>query len=487
MKRLLSLLKIIIFATAFLMFFCLHQIELESLIIPATYSLPILILILAYFRSPFLEKAVLKYPKFLFVFLFVVGAASRIYWNFFSGIIQTSDAAWYLEHGVNISQGKYLFFAGKQTGPAIMAALGLLLTPFSTEKAATFPLLLVAVFLPVLVFYIVRKLSGLYPALIGMAITVFWPEALFYSNFITASYYQNFFICLGYALWLKRSKNFSEKITVREQLWPIFAGISFGVAQYMRANTLFFLLGAAVVIGLTKTSRRSLVGLGVGFVFACLPILAHNLKEYQLLSFSPSQNSGTTMVIGTHFETKGHFYMTFNQEIDDELNLLIAENKLPNLTDMVTRNKAATHLALKRISSDPLGFLRLAFFYKWPVYWANASSLAWTFEGTQFQNQTQLINDAGFFTERVHRILVVLVGFALIFIGFRASPEFILELSPFIVGCLLIASVHLFAEIQSQYHVTILGFYPILAALGFGFLYNMKLREKLYSLLKYSS
>jgi len=474
-------------ATAFLMLFCLRKIEALSLTIPGTYSVPILILVVTFFKNSFFKTQMQKHCKKIFWTLLTISLVSRTYWNFFSEAIQTSDAAWYLEQGINISHGKFLLYAGKQTGPSILAALGIILLPLPTTKAALFPLLLVTAFFPILIFYFLKTVTNIPTALIGMTIAVFWPEAFFYSNFITASVYQSFFILLGYIFWLfSINKNETLKSNFL-WLWPLVGGIFMGIAQYMRPNTIIFVVGIAIVIAMEKTAIRKLLVLLVGFVTICLPIIFFNWSEYKIISISPSQNAGNSLVIGTNFASKGHYYENFNKEIDEELTQLITQNKISDSRDMINRSRAAKSLALKRILSDPFRFIDLAINYKWPVYWANSASLAWTFEGTEFETKTELINEASFFTERFHRILVFLTFLSLFIAFFRAENLFFIRTTPFIVGTLAIASVHLIAEVQSQYHVSVSSFFPICGALGFAYLDSFNIREKLFNLLKYAS
>lgn len=473
--------------TAFLMLFCLRKIETLSLAIPGTYSIPIFFLTLGFLKNSFFRNKLQRHHKKIFWTLFIISLLSRTYWNFFSQATQTSDAAWYLEQGIKISQGKFLLFAGKQTGPSIISALGILLLPLPTTKAALFPLLLVTAFFPVLIFYFLKMVTNIPTALIGMAIAVFWPEAFFYSNFITASVFQSFFILLGYIFWLfSISKNETTKSKFF-WFWPFFAGIFMGVAQYMRPNTTFFIIGIAIVIAMEKSAIKKLLVLLSGFITICLPIFFFNWSEYKIISISPSQNAGNSLVIGTNFDSKGHYYENFNKEIDQELTDLIAQNKLPNSTDMINRSHAANSLALKRILSNPSKFMDMAINYKWPVYWANSASLAWTFDGTQFEGQTDLINEANFFNERFHRILVFLIFLSLLIVSFRAENLFFVKTTPFVVGTLAIASVHLIAEIQSQYHISASSFFPICGALGFAYLDSFNIRQKMFNLLKYAS
>ncbi|MCB0415712.1 MAG: glycosyltransferase family 39 protein, partial [Bdellovibrionales bacterium] len=331
------------------------------------------LLIVMKFRT-FIEK---NEKKIIYSF-FLLFIAFRFWWAFFSDVMQTSDSKYYLDQAIKMTQGEPLLSLYKQTGPSVIASLFMWLSGVNSYIVGVIPIFIFSCLEIFLLYKLTRMFFGFIPALISVLLIGFWPEHIVYSNIVSNSLYQGVLLLLfAYFFHIGLRVNRSR---LRIALF-LFSGLFAAMAQYMRATSLIFMISFLFIYLVSKTNWRCIFLVLTGFVIGTLPILVFNYKNIGIVSFSPSQFSGYSLLIGTNLSSRGHYYETFGQEVDEEVEKLVREGKYVNSNlNILDKNRVATNMKIKNILKNPIEFVKVAVEYKMPIFWADGASFTWSLQ-----------------------------------------------------------------------------------------------------------
>ncbi len=420
----------------------------------------------------------LKNKRSLLFLIIAVGFFIRFYWHFFSGIEQTSDAAFYVQQGREILAGKYFLSPYKQSGPGMMSAFSMWIFKSELEWIAILPVFFVSVAFIPLIYWLGKNLFGTVAGVLSAFLFAIWPEPILYTNLVTAHWYQGFFICLGLCF---ATHPFQLNEVKRKIKWNstfcFIAGLSIGFSQYMRGSSLLFFVSFLLILYFLQLNYSKVFALILGFILITAPILVFNWNQFEIFSFSPAQNSGMSLFIGTDIGRQGHYYDKYWEDVEKQVSSMIQAGTLnPKANSQHNLNLAATTVAIKRIMDRPMEMLKLAGLHKMPIFWAEPASLAWSLPGSILEKRNPEISvKISSAHERSFAALVLLCCLSLIVALFRmrdlrGKPYFWAICS----GSSGIAIVHFFAEIQSQYHMVLEWVFPLLGAGLLSFLLQTK-------------
>jgi 4-amino-4-deoxy-L-arabinose transferase-like glycosyltransferase len=231
-----------------------------------------------------------------------------------------------------------------------------------------------------------------------------------------------------------------------------------------RTQSAFFVMPLCLVIIIHRMTSKTLQGksLSIYLVGAALIVgaqMCNTAIHTGKASLHPSDNSALVLMFGTNVESSGRFNHS-------DLNRIHWLSPLSD-EDRARALEQATSLALTRIASDPIGFLKFAMTTKVRELWNPVESLVWA-GANQPPADTYL-----FFLETTSRIgviaLLILTLFSLFLaqLGKRSlgSSDTIMLISC-IAGILSIEAVHIFFEVQGRYSLFVYPFLLVISAIG---------------------
>jgi 4-amino-4-deoxy-L-arabinose transferase-like glycosyltransferase len=269
-------------------------------------------------------------------------------------VAPSSDAEWYLLRAIGLAAGQgYLDNAGAQTAfwpagwPMAMSVLFRLTGP-SVLAVGLFNLAS-AVLTGYLALLLGRRLFGSEAAArLGLLLFALYPNAIGYVPLALTEVFYTALLLLG--CWLV--------IARRSLLWLVAAGVVFGFATLVKAQTLVMvpLLFAIDWLRDGDIWRRlpRLVGQGaLVLAMAALTVLPWTVRNHVQLGhwIAVSTNGGFTLLTGNNDTATGDY--TPN---DPTVTALMARRDL----DEVTRDAEAKRLGMQWIAANPGGFLALA-------------------------------------------------------------------------------------------------------------------------------
>jgi Dolichyl-phosphate-mannose-protein mannosyltransferase len=410
----------------------------------------------------------------IFWVCFGIGSSLRIFWFLFSGISQTSDASYYIQQSKKILGLEMFLDPSKQVGPGYMIAISKIIFPFNGEWVSVLPVLLVSLLGMVLVFILTERLIGLVPACIALFFAAFSPEHILYTNILTAHWFQSFWLLAGLVFWVN-----SDPCRTGSAKSLFLCGICFGLSQYMRGSSIYFILVFLALEALWLRRWRSIFTVSWVFIVVVTPILVFNFTRLGLISLSPSQNSGFSLYLGTDFETRGHYRDNYWLDLINEVERLKGRGELPEgEASQVSLNKAGTKMALSRIHEQPHRFSIMAM-DKLSEFWASGASLAWSLEGSILETSDKSVERslARALDDLAHfSIFLTIIGFALYAKFFSGAS---LKIISIFMAASAIAGIHCIAEVQSQYHMIVFWIYPVGVALFSDAVLKIFLRKKI--------
>lgn len=292
------------------------------------------------------------------------------------------------------------------------------------------------------------------------------PSTVAYSSVVSPEAVFNLFLlAAAYAL--------SLAYRLRENSLAFVAMSSgcFAVLYLTRPVGLFFLLGAALFalssIGPRAAGqgrwRRLLLALGGPFAVV---ILFNAGVGYQALGefrLNPHGGGAANLLNGTNYATKG----TYSQD-DMEL----AGFQGPNPVSWKEASANATRIALARISSDPVRFIRFALTDKVTSMWgSDTQGLYWSLQASPHLERIQssgLYQAMARLTDAFYLLCMLSFVAALGFAVFRKAPAMLVL--PWLLPLLVMAVLHVFIETQGRYHIPFMPFIYSAAALMIGHL-----------------
>jgi 4-amino-4-deoxy-L-arabinose transferase-like glycosyltransferase len=244
----------------------------------------------------------------------------------------------------------------------------------------------------------------------------------------------------------------------------------FALLFLTRPVGLFFLLGAAL-FALSSFGPRAPGGgrryahllLALGGPFAVV-ILFNAGVGYQALGefrLNPHGGGAANLLNGTNYATKG----TYSQ---DDMELAGFQGRNPVSWKEASAN--ATRIALARISSDPVRFIRFALTDKVTSMWgSDTQGLYWSLQASPHLERIQssgLYQAMARLTDAFYLLCLLSFVAALAFAAFRKVPAMLVM--PWLLPLLVMAALHVFIETQGRYHIPFMPFIYSAAALMIG-------------------
>ncbi|MBR9699975.1 hypothetical protein GOV09_05955 [Candidatus Woesearchaeota archaeon] len=385
------------------------------------------------------KKFMSFFSRFSIVHVFLLGVALRFLWLVFSNPIQTSDFLDYQNMAVDIMNGQYIFNPIKPTGASIITAMSYKLFGVH-DLAALAPIVLLSSISILLIYGLCKHFFGKRTAIIVSLLFALLPEHIMYVNLIGSDVYFSFFILLGIYFLL----------VPKEKLY--LAGISFGIAQYFRPLAFIPVLAAILFFFVVKkqdikTSIKNSIIVIILFAVVVSPIVSYNQSELGIVSISPSQMGGWSMLLATNPEFKGQYNT-------DDLALLDAEVRARENTgvhDHVFRDNVAKELAIQRFKEHPGRYAMTTIAYKPLRFWSRPS-LGWSLEGIESKLAMSILY---FGATMIHRMLLVL-SMILLVLHFKKEWWKNEGIYFMLFYTVLVFGSHLLLEVQPRYHHVLL-------------------------------
>jgi 4-amino-4-deoxy-L-arabinose transferase-like glycosyltransferase len=412
------------------------------------------------------------------VSIILIGSCLRILWSQFSSVEQSSDFAFYASMAEHVFRGEYMLTPRKQSGPALVGGfIYWLLGAPNINAVLLFQAVVSSLTLP-LVYLGTKRLFGSIAAFCSLIIIAFNPESWVYVNLFGNEPYLAFLIT---AAWFLISNELGNNKLGRTVVYFFFAGFSLGLAQYMRAtgSLVFFTILLLLPFTINRTPR-CLISFTVGFILTIYPIISFNYQKLGIISVSPSQYSGMSLLIGTNIKTKGVYYGEFFDEIDQEI---VTREKYGSLdfrkevkdyaelsgltlfeADWVLKDRIAAEIALHRLKTNGFQIAKIAIFFKIPVFWGGVSGYEWSLDSSFVHAFWPSANLYLFRVSEVfHRLCILLGTVSLVFLAKFGSKPARQSVAIYGAAALALGGLHMFVEIQSKYHYSIMTLFPIIA------------------------
>lgn len=303
----------------------------------------------------------------------------------------------------------------------------------------------------------VSGLAGLMYALAPSTVaysSVVSPEAVFNLLLVAAAYS----LSLAYR---QREKSVT---------FVAMSSLCFALLFLTRPVGLFFLLGAALFV-LSSFGPRAAGGgrqypqllLALGGPFAVVVLLNAGVvyQAIDVFRLNPHGGGAANLLNGTNYATKG----TYSQD-DMEL----AGFQGPNPLSWKVASANATRIALARISSDPVRFIRFSLTDKVTSMWgSDTQGLYWSLQASPHLERIQssgLYQAMARLTDAFYLLCMLAFVAALAFALFRKVPAMLVL--PWLLPLLVMAALHVFIETQGRYHIPFMPFIYSAAALMIG-------------------
>ncbi len=250
------------------------------------------------------------------------------------------------------------------------------------------------------------------------------------------------------------------------------ASVFFAFLYLTRPVGLFFILGAvlfAVLLPLPGTGRpvrrRSRLLLALTGPFAVIVLLNAGVGYQATGEFrlQPARGRRGQPIERDEPCDEGHLQPGRRQRD-------LAGFQGPNAVSWKEASANATRIALSRISSDPVGFIRFSLTDKVTSMWGSAThGLYWSLKASpqlgnmrssgQYEAMARL-------TDAFYLLSMLSFVAALAFAVFRKVPA--MFLMPWLLPLLAMAALHVFIETQGRYHIPFMPFVYSAAALMIG-------------------
>lgn len=367
----------------------------------------------------------------------------RISWALFSNVEQQSDWRQFAQMAVDIFNGAYIINPSKPTGPSLISAGVYQLMGGPCVACALIPVAIASSLEVVLIFSIARRFFGRSEAVISALLLAFWPAHILMSNLMGSDTYFSFFLLFAFWFW--------SKINQRplDLLWAVLAGMSLGAAHWMRPTTPFFVLSLILLLTILWYKRpfkfTLLAGsLLFGFSLLVAPIAKINYDKLGILSVVPSQLGSWSLLEGANQWSHGWYTSRDVHLVKQE----VAARQWPaDMAHTLRCESVARELALKRITSDPLAYLKL-FVQKPLSLWGRVNH----------QRHSLTTSVLGYWREGIetyanywHKVMLAIGAVALLWGGLRKLlPTGVFF--PMTLSVLLVCAAHAFLEVQPRYH-----------------------------------
>lgn len=395
-------------------------------------------------------------------FYFIVGAfvLIRLSLILFVDVTPTSDAAWYYEKGIAISQGHGYrrdaeFTAFWPVGyPAFLAGVFQLSHPsiIAGQLANLFLALLSCYFLIAIAFHVCGNSSV---TMLTAAIFTFYPNGIAYSSILLSETLFTALLLLACWIYIRKS-NLAHSV---------LAGIVFGFATLVKSQTMVVPAVLAIFDILTAKNSRARLHV-LGKALALYVALAVILTPWALRNYAVfgefvlvSTNGGISMLAGNNPGMTPDFSKDF--VMDDALVESVGHPMKPELEV----NRDAKNKAIGWIKDNPWEFLALIPHKVWRL-WAPDGEAEWQFQAgsTSYSTHTSLFRSVRVLNQFYYASIVMLaLLFPLLHVRKRISVSNRWIWLGYLLAIITTAISVAFSG-QSRYHFPVMPFLMINAA-----------------------
>lgn len=408
-----------------------------------------------FFRKKIISKLTLPAALDIKVIL-LVGFVIRLLWVVFSDNTWVSDFARYDDMSMNILAGNYLSDREIPQGTSMVTAF--FYWVFGVNRyAALLPVVLASVATIYLVYLVARKIFGDTTAIASAILCCLCPEQIIYTNLVNSDIYFAFFVLAAFwSLLASPSRHLVMNI--------LLAGAFLGMSQYVRSNSILFLLCAALFIVLYNKKKSLTRALGLNLVLIATylavlsPLILFNYSNFKELTINSSRVFGWSFFLSTNPVHNGKYN---DQDIQLWKERLEVSIRLPHEDYTVFKYRVAKEMAKERLLALPSRFIINCF--KKPYLFLNdPASFKWSLNGMNSAWVVAVMFGIGLV---YHRVLLVLGAIAYCFM-IRSSQDKKIRGFLFLTSSaiLLVTLSHFFLEIQTRYHYMLMPYVIIGAA-----------------------
>lgn len=220
----------------------------------------------------------------------------------------------------------------------------------------------------------------------------------------------------------------------------IIGGLALGASQYVRTTTMLVMPAFLAVWPLLAAWRNRLIAFAFCLAIALAPAVFHNRVAYGEWTISTSRRGAWSLLVGTNQKYSGQF------NLED-----VGPPGSQDWSDEAAR--AAQAEAIRRITSDPMGFAALAV-RKVFSYSASGDYAVWIAMPTAAQ---AVRSGLSFISQAVYAVIMVLALAA----AWRFRRNAIVVLSLWTMT--ILAATHAVLEVSPRYHASIVPLLCVLA------------------------
>ena len=420
-----------------------------------------------FFRRAIYRLIFGKKPEILervtIVHIIICAVLVRIIWSIIFHPVPVSDFKLFWNSIQNVLEGNGSVFDTKS--PATVLFYAVFLKIYNHLFTAYLVNSVVAGFQIFLIYRITKALSSSTDtSKISAIFYAFYPMGVAFSSVLSSEVVLVTCVLLMTDLAVhKRDVSTVNEIFTRKNLFTLMSiGLlmAFGflgrtvLAVFAAALLLFWLINIEQRI---KLKIVEWVLVGTVCLAALTPQIYYNYKVLNKLSVSPNPYGGYVLLFGTSRESNG----AYNEK---ELEIITEET---GITDSESLVELARKKALERIKSNPVDFILFALGDKFVRIWGNDYYFWWTMNDLEISKRGTLFYVL-LLTQIYYYSLWLLFLLGLIY-NFRKRMGWELY---FVFSVLGLAFLHLFFEAQPRYHLPVMPFVCIVAAMAMAQLYH---------------
>lgn len=390
--------------------------------------------------------------RYFLLYCFVVYASLRAILIFFLPVTPTSDAAWYFNQAISISEGNGYLRNGEPTAYWPIGYSAILSLAFSVFGATilTGQLLNLAVAcIGFFVFLILARFisSNEQIARLCVLIIAIYPNNIAFTSLIMSETIFTTLLLLGCLVYIRYNS----------YGWVIIGGIIFGLATLVKTQTL--LIPALLILFsfvFIKTRRWSLQTILKGMVlYLCLllTILPWSFRNYMAFDefVLVSTNSGMSLLAGNNPGMRADYKKDFNE--DDPL---VKSMGHPYGNEIEINNKAK-QAAIDWITNNPSEFLALIPHKQFRL-WAPDGEAEWAYQSMPYYENHETAFRTVRILNQIYYFAILVTAFLCLILVLRKK----ISLNNWVwIGLILALYTSLISIVfsgQSRYHFPVMPF-----------------------------
>jgi len=390
--------------------------------------------------------------------IFIFALLLRLLWVALSGTKPVSDCLQYDLKAIEFLNGKIAMNGIWPTGPSIFIFLHYLLLGYNIIYPQISITILSAIQVILVYKILIHVTNDKNTALFGGLILALWPESILYSNLLASD--TLFSVNVLITIWLL-SLAFQSTNRMHSYLY-FLAGISLGIAHWMRPTAILLILSSLLFIGfnpnkMLKLRIKNMSFLIIAVIILLIPIVLLNYSTFDIISIrslSSTQSLGWNMVVGTNLESHGRWHKEIRGKIFEEMKKYEPKK---DEHPILFRDRVAKNIALKRVCERPFDLLFMAIKYKIKSLWGDVATLHLSLSTSRFKNfagKICLLSDIW------HKIILLVCAITII-LGVNRKIFQLNILQIYLYFALLTTTLHFFLESQPRYHHVFLPYISI--------------------------